>query len=115
MILNFWATWCQPCNEELPYLQNLYEDYGNKDLILLTITNDDEKTVQEFLEKEGYTFPVLIDKQHETFRNYCVNAYPTTFFIQHDNIVHSMQVGSFDPAGLRKAVKALMNDPVNAD
>lgn len=112
VVLNFWATWCDPCTAELPILQSLYEDYGNKDLVLLTITTEDQETVESFLQGSGYTFPVLIDNNLETYRKYRIMAYPTTYFIQKENIVHAIHVGSLSNSSLRKSVKALMNEPV---
>ena len=61
MLLNFWATWCGPCVGEMPAFEKLQETYG-EDLALLAVNcGEDEDTVTSFLEKKGYTFPVVLD------------------------------------------------------
>jgi peroxiredoxin len=83
IFLNFWATWCGPCKEEMPGLEVLHKQFKEKDFVLLTISVDYEglKPVQEFVNKHRYTFPVLLDPQGETLDLFDVKGIPTTFVI----------------------------------
>lgn len=94
VFLNFWATWCGPCQNELPDIQKLYESYGSNegDLVVLGVANpkskdypnNQDKTqaeVEGFLQKNGYSFPVVMDTTGEVFSAYGISAFPTTFMI----------------------------------
>jgi len=101
VFLNFWATWCPPCNKELPDIEELYNEYNlNQDeVVFLGITNpssakypnnqDEEKDeIISFLEDKKYTFPTLFDETGEVLQNYNISAFPTTFMIDKEgNIV----------------------------
>jgi thiol-disulfide isomerase/thioredoxin len=83
IFLNFWATWCGPCKEEMPSIEALYQRFKDRDFIFLTISVDYEgsKPVREFIEKNRYTFPVLVDQKSETLDIFEVTGIPTTFVI----------------------------------
>ncbi|MFD0861217.1 TlpA family protein disulfide reductase [Sungkyunkwania multivorans] len=61
VLVNFWATWCPPCIAEMPSLQKLYDDYKGKVAFVL-VTSDDEATVVNFMEKNGYTMPFYFQR-----------------------------------------------------
>lgn len=80
VFLNFWATWCPPCAKEMPDLQAINKD--NDDLVVLGVNvREDKNTVESYLDKGGYDFPVLLDEKSEIAATYLVNAFPSTFFI----------------------------------
>jgi cytochrome c-type biogenesis protein len=94
VFLNFWATWCPPCKQEMPHIEELYQEYNlnQDDVIFLGVTNpksdaypnnqDDEKdTITSFLETNEYTFPTVFDETGDLFQNYNISAFPTTFMI----------------------------------
>jgi len=83
IFLNFWATWCGPCKEEMPSLEVLHQQFKEKNFILLAISVDYEgvKPVQEFINKHQYTFPVLLDPKCETLDLFEVKGIPTTFLV----------------------------------
>jgi peroxiredoxin len=83
ILLNFWATWCGPCKEEMPSLEALHRQFKGKNFVLLTVSVDYEgiKPVQEFINKYQYTFPVLLDPTCETLDLFDVKGVPTTFLI----------------------------------
>jgi len=83
IFINFWATWCGPCKEEMPSMEALYQQYKEKDFVFLTISVDygGIKQVKEFIKQNRYTFPVLLDPKCETFDVFRVKGIPTTLII----------------------------------
>jgi len=96
VILNFWATWCGPCNLELPHLQEFYDKHKERnDVALLTISTDENKAlVEPFLRKKGFTFPVLYDDGLRA--QFKVRGIPTTFIIDPSGRIRVRMVG-FNP------------------
>ncbi len=99
VFLNFWATWCGPCQKEMPEIQALYEDHGGnaEDLIVLAVANPrsedysgadvTQPEIEQFLSDNGYTYPVAMDLTGEVFANYGISAFPTTFMITREGKV----------------------------
>jgi peroxiredoxin len=98
VFLNFWATWCGPCKEEMPSMEKLYSQFKDKDFVFLTISVDYAgiKPVKDFIEKHRYTFPVLIDPKGETLDLFEVKGIPTTFLIDKKGIIVGKAVGPKD-------------------
>ena len=85
VMINFWATWCGPCREEMPKLQQLYDKYRNTGFILLGINIDDNSAnAVRMARKLGVTFPVLFDQGKVVSKLYQVDAMPSTVLIDRD-------------------------------
>ena len=85
VIINFWATWCEPCREEMPDLQEIYDDYRDDGLVILGINADEPvDTVTAFVDEYNIDFPILLDTRPNVTRSYEVQAYPSTFFVDRD-------------------------------
>jgi peroxiredoxin len=95
VFLNFWATWCGPCKEEMPSIETLHQQFKEKDFVFLTISVDYEgkKPVKEFIEKQRYTFPVLLDPKCETLDLYKVKGIPTTILIDKNRKMIGKAIG----------------------
>jgi cytochrome c biogenesis protein CcmG, thiol:disulfide interchange protein DsbE len=94
VILNFWATWCGPCREEMPALQQIADEYADKGLVVLLVNvGEDENSVWNFLSQLQITAPVLLDPDGAVSRQYRVRAMPTTFFIAADGTIQEMTIG----------------------
>lgn len=79
LLIDFWATWCTPCKQELVYLQKLYENYKDDGFNLITISTDSPKSqskVKPYVRSKRYTFPVLFDPTGEVIRLFQGNALP---------------------------------------
>lgn len=107
IFLNFWASWCPPCKEEMPYIQELYEEYGkNKnDVIFLGVNNENPLVMKKFLAENGYTFPSVNDLDENVFINYQVSVFPTTFIIGKDGKISSYIFGGMTKEKMRSSIE----------
>ncbi|PZN06264.1 MAG: alkyl hydroperoxide reductase [Bacillota bacterium] len=95
VFLNFWATWCPPCREEMPEIQRLV-DKGVPDLVVLGVNTSDPATpaeVKAFMERNGFTWRVPYDAGSRVARIYRVVYLPTSYFIGPDGIVWAKYIG----------------------
>lgn len=83
IFLNFWASWCGPCKEEMPSIETLYQRYKEREIVFLTISVDYEgpEPVRKFIEKHRYRFPVLLDPKGKTLDLFEINKIPATLII----------------------------------
>ena len=109
ILLNFWATWCGPCRSEMPHLEEVYENWKDKDLIFFAVNVGESSTdVTAFLDYFGFNMPVLLDNAKTVSRKYGVSGIPTTYFIDEDGIIQNRVVGAFpDRQSIEKYVTNL--------
>ncbi|MCY3883761.1 MAG: TlpA disulfide reductase family protein [Gammaproteobacteria bacterium] len=95
VVLDFWATWCQPCVQGMPTLQELHEELGELGVQVLAINvGEDIDTVREFIETEGYSFPVVLDQDSQTKSEFGVQGIPQLFVVGKDGSLRHHSVGS---------------------
>lgn len=94
VMVNFWATWCGPCRQEMPHLNRLYEKYRGSGFTLLGVNIDeDPRAATELAKKLGVTFPVLLDTDKKVSRLYDMSAMPATVVIDRDGKVRYLHRG----------------------
>lgn len=121
VFLNFWATWCSPCQREMPHIQSLYEAYEKNegDLVVLAVANPkteeqprnadkDQATVEQFLTDREFTFPVAMDLTGDVFAAFGVRGYPTTFMIDKDGNVFGYVSGGLSYDMMENIVQQTM-------
>lgn len=87
VMLNFWATYCEPCEVEIPFMQSLYPEYEDDIEIVAVSLDAGELVVDRFVDKYDLTFPIPHDKKGEVMDLYKVGPIPSTFFIDKDGII----------------------------
>lgn len=118
VFLNFWATWCPPCNLEMPDIEELYKEhnYNKDDIIILGVASPkgpentntreiDKDGVLAFLEQKEYTFPILFDDTGEINRTYNVTALPTTFMIDKNGNIYGYVPGMLTKDMMRSIIE----------
>jgi len=94
VVLNFWATWCPPCREEMPSMERARKKLINDDVVILAVNvGEDEDTVFNFTGDYPVEFPLLMDIKGKVIRSYPVKALPTTYIISTDGLVTHRTLG----------------------
>ena len=107
VFLNFWTTWCGYCKQEMPDIEEIYQEYGlnREDVVILGVANpvsdkssysQDSQTAEQiaaFLEENGWTYPVLMDETGELFSFFAIRSFPTTFMLDKDGNVYGYLTG----------------------
>ena len=104
VFLNIWATWCPPCREEMPYINELYKEYGENqdDVVILGVAapklgkEGSEEDIIEFLEENGHEFPVVMDIDASMVYGYGISAFPSTLIIDKDGYIARYVRGAMD-------------------
>ena len=94
VMINFWATWCGPCRQEMPLLDDLYARYGRVGFSLLGVNiDDDARRAMQMVEELGVNFPVLFDDTKEVSKLYQVEAMPVTVLVDREGTVRHVHHG----------------------
>jgi len=96
LVLNIWATWCEPCKVEMPSFQQLHQQMANTDLRIVAISIDDAvgaDSVRAYARGMGLTFDILLDSTHTIDRDYQATGYPETFVVARDGTIRKKWIG----------------------
>jgi cytochrome c biogenesis protein CcmG/thiol:disulfide interchange protein DsbE len=98
VFLNFWATWCLPCKEEMPSMERLYGQHKEQGLTVIAVSMDtgEPRAVSSFAKSLGLTFPIALDPRMEVADRYKVRALPTSFLIDRQGDVVAIALGPRD-------------------
>lgn len=115
IVLNFWASWCPPCREEMPHFNKVSEEYTNDELLFLMVDMVDgaRETVdkgKKHVEDNGYTFTVLFDTKQDAAATYGIRSIPTTIFIDKDGYIITGAEGGIDEETLRYGVSLILEE-----
>jgi thiol-disulfide isomerase/thioredoxin len=114
VLVNFWATWCEPCREEMPALQALQQKIGKERLVVLMVNyGESAEKVQQFVRDVPIDLPVLLDKDMEATKAWQVRVLPTSFVLGQDGQLRYSAVGLLDwgDAQVIKLIAALASQP----
>lgn len=104
VVLDFWATWCKPCVNGMPGLQTLHEELGDRGVQILAVNvGEDAETIQEFMQSEGYSFPVVMDPDRNIKDLFGVKGIPQLFVVDKEGNLRHSKVGGPMSAGHGKS------------
>jgi len=108
IVLNFWASWCPPCKDEMPEFDIVYKELGDEiQFMMVDVTDGQRETVEmgtNYVKEQGFSFPVYFDTAQDGAYTYGINSIPTTLFIDKDGYIITGVQGRIDEKTLRKAI-----------
>ena len=108
VVLNFWASWCGPCKSEMPHFEDAYQKYGEDiNFVIVNLTDGARETVEnasDFIEEQGYTFPLYFDTNTDGAMTYGTYSITVTYFIGADGVPVAQANGALDAATLQKGL-----------
>jgi peroxiredoxin len=112
VMVNLWASWCPPCREEMPAIENVYQEYKHQGLEVLAVNTtyqDNEAEVAAFVKQYGLTFPILLDKTGAVSNRYQLRGLPSTYFVDRKGVIRSVVVGGpMSEALIRSKIQDLL-------
>jgi peroxiredoxin len=110
-LLNYWATWCIPCQQELTILQRLHQDYQSRGFAVVSVNALDQDTldkVQSTTSQYGMTYPVLLDQGSQFSQTYNAIFFPTTFFVDANGVIRQIFLGDGTEEEFRLEIEKLL-------
>lgn len=111
VLVNFWATWCAPCEEEMPAMERLYRDLAPRGFELLAVSVDSEvEPVRAFRRRLALSFPILHDPGKEAASRYQVARFPETFLVDRRGVLVERYIGAvdWDAAAYRRRIERML-------
>lgn len=114
IVVNFWATWCGPCRNELPEFDEAYKKYNEQiEILMVNLTDGYSETVEgveNFVNENKYEFPVYFDTEYSASKAYNIYSIPQTLFIDKDGNISDSYLGMMDKQTLEKYITKLIGE-----
>ena len=110
VVLNFWATWCGPCRQEMPAFEEVHRERGDDVIILAINAGEGTSLIEPFVQRYKLSLPVLLDRDNAVNHRYRVTALPTTVLIDRDGRVDGIRVGPYSRDLLRARIEQLLGE-----
>lgn len=111
VLVDFWASWCAPCREEMPVLEHLYKTYRAQGLVIVGVSVDQQASnARTFVGRLGVTFPIIHDAQHQLAGRFAPPKMPSSYIVDRRGVVRHVHAGfrAPDAAVLEREIKALL-------
>lgn len=96
VVINFWASWCEPCKKEMPVFEAVYSEQPEEFVILAVNPDEGRDTAEKFAGSLGLTFPILLDENQDMQKQLMVRGLPTTFFVDAEGVLRAQHVGELN-------------------
>lgn len=113
VLINYWVTWCDPCIEELGFLDQIGQEYLARGFTILSVNGlaqNPRPDVEAIVSQNGLTFPILLDENDGFYQTYLVKFLPTSFFIDENGVIRHIQLGSATEDVFRSKIEQLLTD-----
>jgi peroxiredoxin len=113
ILVNYWVTWCDPCLEELGFLDKLGQEYQARGFTILSVNDLAQNPlpdVESVVSQKSLTFPLLLDENDSFYNTYLVKFLPTSFFIDENGVIRHIQLGSATEDTFRAKIEQLLSD-----
>lgn len=113
VVINFWGTWCDPCREEMPRIQEMYEKYKDQGVAVVGVNIGESRvTAKGFADRLGLTFPIVLDHDRSvTLNQYKIGPIPTTFFLDKQGVIRYFYTGPMSSNYIEKNIQTLLAQP----
>ncbi len=112
VMLNFWATWCGPCRNEMPALERAAQRYKGKLTILGINQGESRPTIAPFVEEFGLTFPIVLDEEQAIGADlYEVSGLPTTYFVDKSGVIRRLWIGEMNSIAIEEGIAEILQSP----
>ena len=112
VVVNFWASWCQPCKSEMEHFEKMFEKYGDKvQFMMVNMTDGKQETKEDadtFINEMGYTFPVFYDSYYSAYNAYSVTSIPATYFINKEGDIVTYANGMINEKQLESGIELIL-------
>ncbi|RHW36053.1 thiol-disulfide oxidoreductase ResA [Neobacillus notoginsengisoli] len=109
VLINFWATWCEPCKKEMPDIQEAYNQYKDQNFEIIGVGfQESEISINNFIQNYHLSFPVVIDKSGEVINAYSVRFVPTSVFIDSEGTIKRTYEGQMSRDQLDQWIKEIL-------
>ena len=114
VVVNFWASWCQPCKNEMEHFEKMFKKYGDKiQFMMVNMTDGSRETIETasaYIKENGYTFPVFYDSYLSAANAYMVASIPATYFIDKNGNVVTYANGMINENQLESGIAMLLQE-----
>ena len=108
VFLNFWGTWCKPCEKEMPYMENQYQAFKDRGVQILAVNvGESDFLVNKFIEEHNLTFPVVVDSEKDVQNAYGIKPLPATFLVNPEGKIEKIITGELKEADIKLHMKSI--------
>lgn len=107
IVMNFWASWCTPCQEEMDFFQQAYDLYGSDIHFFMISIDTSQKDAQAFIQKKGYTFDIYFDSARQAQEAYHISSVPQTYFIDRNGNIIAYKAGTLSMSALINGISRI--------